>query len=130
MGHEACMLCLNSKLKLEAAKRNLETTMILDTVNEKNNANSVNALIENVKNSGKTLSYIEWSKEKGKEVKSKTYHSRKNALSDPGDVFAKKVRTDFDNLYERSLLFRFQYCQIAELKEVVKNSRSKMICIN
>ena len=47
------MLCLNSKLKLEAAKRNLETTMILDTVNEKNNANSVNALIENVKNSGK-----------------------------------------------------------------------------
>ena len=104
--------------------------MILDIVNEKNNANSVNALIENVKNSGKTLNYIEWSKEKGKQVKSKTYHSRKNALSDLGDVFAKKVRTDFDNLYEHSLLFRSQYCQIAELKEVVKNSRSKMICIN
>ena len=71
--------------------------------------NSINALIENVNKSGKTFNYLEWSKEKGKEVKSKRYHSKKNALSDPGDVFAKKVKTDFDNLYEHSLRFRSQY---------------------
>ena len=99
-------MCQNilSNQSLKAIKRNLETTMKLDIVKEKDNANSVNALIENVKNSGITLlNYLEWSREKGKEVKSKMYHSKKNALSDPGDAFAEKVRTDFDNLYKHSL---------------------------
>ena len=39
-----CMLCLNPELKLEVIKINLETTMTLDIVKEKDNANSVNAL--------------------------------------------------------------------------------------
>ena len=64
-----CMLCLNPELKLEAITRNLEATMTLDIVKEKDNANSVNALIENLKNSGKTFNYLEWSKQKEKEVK-------------------------------------------------------------
>ena len=74
------------ELKLKAIKRNLEITMTLDIFKEKNNANSVNALIENVKNSRKTFNYLEWSKEK-----------------------SKKARTDFENLYQHSLRFRSQY---------------------
>ena len=33
-----------------------------------------------IKSSGKPIKYLEWSKERGKEVKSTTYHSKKNGF--------------------------------------------------
>ena len=64
-------------------------------------------LIDELKTSGKTFKYLEWTKQKeqaGNE-KGATYNSKKVALSSDCKEFAKKVKTEFEALYQHSERF-------------------------
>ena len=82
--------------------------------------------------SGKTFKYLEWSREKGSDVKAVTYHSKKNALACNSEDFSKKFCEDMERLTDHAMRFKSQYKRIGDLKELVKdaNSKSKLIRID
>ena len=73
-----CMTCLNPELKLEAIRKNITTAVNLDMVKDQAHKEDVDNLIEQIKTSGKTFKYLEWTKVKekgtGATVKATTYH--------------------------------------------------------
>ena len=76
------MVCLNPELKLEAVKKEIPNTMLtLEMVKDEHHQQQIEELCEAIKVSGKTFKYLEWSREKGSDVKAVTYHSKKNALA-------------------------------------------------
>ena len=131
-----CMTCLNPELKLEAIRKNITTAVNLDMVKDQAHKEDVDNLIEQIKTSGKTFKYLEWTKVKekgtGATVKATTYHSKKVALAAGGKDFAKCVKNDFEKLYEHSIRFRAQYRRIAEIKNYVQDpqNQSKLLRID
>ena len=121
-----CMVCLNPELKLEAARRNIPNiSLTLDMVKDGGYSKEIEKACTTIKECTKVFTYLEWSKEKGDNTKTTSYHSKKNALSCSGDKFSKLFLTDMENLYSHALNFKSQYSKIRKLKELVKDSESK-----
>ena len=131
-GTSLCMTCINPELKLEAIKKVFpSTTLTLYMMKDGNHKLLIMELFNQIKTRTKSIRYLEWSKEKGPEVKSTTYHSKKNALESDGEEFAKKFEHDVENLEQHAKRFKAQYRRIAELKNTISETTiSKLIRID
>ena len=100
-----CVTCLNPELKLESFKKHINTDLtIANLKNPGCDKEKIEQICQEIAESNFKFEYLEWSKERGTDLKITTYHSKKNALSADCNTFAKKFQTvkHFKNTHKSS----------------------------
>ena len=127
-----CMVCLNPELKLEAIKKAIpSTSLTLPMIKDGNHKSLITDVCNELKAINKPIKYLEWSKDRGTDVKATTYFSKKNALESTAEEFVKKFLVDTENLESHAKRFKVQYRRIGELKNLIAETpTAKLIRID
>ena len=129
-----CMTCLNPELKFEAIKRTLGDTHNLnfESLKDPRFKDDIRDLCHQIESSDTAFEYLEWSKEKGHDVRASSYFSKKNACSSSGKEFSKKFQDDIESLVNHATRFKSQYQRIAEVKQIAQDQSktSKLLRID
>lgn len=80
-----------------------------------------------ISNHKENFNYLKWSKEKeeGKNVKTTSYHSTKNACSSKPKEFLKKWKEESESQQIHTIAQISQFKHIKEIREIVSNPENK-----